>query len=401
MGLVRDWGLREEFKTMNVLFIQAGEYAAVYDRLKAGGPETYRDQRVSIDWVEKLSQSCSVTVLALGHPEYDDTQVSPTLRSVNVSYEHADKAWFRQFFEDARPDRIICRIPYYPALRVAKQLRIPTLANFADFFANDSLRQTYRNMRLRLALTGPHIPCVSNHNLNASKSVARALFFSKSRIVPWDRYMIEASYAAKAGIADKSVIRIFYAGMLGEAKGLADVFEAVAFLDSQGVKSKLSVAGPGDKAAWKARADTFGVGNSVSFLGRIPHSSVLEFMHAHDVVVVPSRWEYAEGLPNVLSEALAARTPLAISDHPAFADRLIDRQDCLIFPAGNPRALAKALKVLKDDTVLYKSLSENSPAAFQKLKFGLYWDQLWKLFLEDPVSKTGWVQKNSLAALLA
>ena len=107
---------------MNVLFIQAGEYAAVYDRLKAGGPETYRDQRVSIDWVKELSQSHSVTVLALGRPEHDDTRVSPTLRSVDMRYEEADQVWFRQFFNDVQPDRIICRIPYYPALRIAKEI---------------------------------------------------------------------------------------------------------------------------------------------------------------------------------------------------------------------------------------------------------------------------------------
>ena len=284
-------------------------------------------------------------------------------------------------------------------LRLAKQRRIPTLANFADYFANGSLRQIYRNLRLRLALTSRHIPCVSNHNLNASESVARALFYPRSRIVPWDHHDIDAGYDTKTGPSDRSGLRVFYAGMLEETKGLGDAFEAVAHLSSQGGAARLSVAGTGDEAAWKARAEALGIGSSVTFLGMVPHAAVLEHMHAHDAVLVPSRWDYAEGLPNVLCEALAARTPLVISDHPAFASRLVNEQDCLIFPAGNSMALAKALQQLAEDTVLFKNLSENSAAAFRNLQFGLYWDQLWTLFLEDPGSKTGWVQKNSLAAL--
>mgnify|MGYP001822557331 CR=1 FL=1 len=384
---------------MHVLFVQAGDYTEAYNRLKADGAETYRDQRASVDWVETLSQDCSVTVLAIGPPQQDDTRLSPSLRSVNISYEQADKAWLRRFFDDVQPDRIICRIPHHIVLRLAKQRKIPTLAIFADYFSNESLRQTYRNLRLRLALTSRHIPCVSNHNLNASRSVGQALFYPRSRIVPWDRSIIEAGYTPKTGLSEQSALRVFYAGMLSEPKGLGDALEAIAHLTTHGQTVRLSVAGPGDEAAWAARAEALGIASSVHFLGRIPHASVLEHMHAHDVVLVPSRWEYAEGLPNVLCEALAARTPLAISNHPAFADRLINEEDCVIFQAGDSVALAEALGKLASDPALYTRLSKNSAEAVQRLRFGIYWDQLWRLFLDDPLSKTNWVQRNSLAAL--
>ena len=300
-----------------------------------------------------------------------------------------------------QPDRIICRIPHHIVLRLAKQRKIPTLANFADFFSNESLRQTYRNLRLRLALTGRHVPCVSNHNLNASPSVGQALFYPKSRIVPWDRYIIEAGYTPKTGLAERLALRVFYAGMLSEPKALDDALEAVAHLAAQGQTVRLSVAGPGDEAAWAARAEALGITSSVHFLGRIPHASLLEHMHAHDVVLVSSRWEYAEGLPNVLCEPLAVRTPLVVSGYPAFADRLINEEDCLIFRAGDSVSLAGALGKMANDPALYRRLSENSAEAFQRLRFGLYWDQFWRLFLDNPLSKTNWVQKNSLAALSA
>ena len=39
-------------------------------------------------------------------------------------------------------------------------------------------------------------------------------------------------------------------------------------------------------------------------------------MSAHDIVIVPSRHDYPEGLPMTIYEALAMRTPLVVSDHP-------------------------------------------------------------------------------------
>ena len=95
------------YKEGHTLFVQTGNFAAAYNRLKAGGEETYRDQRASVDWVEKLSQSCSVTVLSIGGDAYDSSQLSPTLRSVNVAYETADLPWLRDFFDDISPERII------------------------------------------------------------------------------------------------------------------------------------------------------------------------------------------------------------------------------------------------------------------------------------------------------
>ena len=384
---------------MNVLFVQTGHYAEAYARLKTGGEETYRDQRASVDWVESLSQSCSVTVLSISGETYDDIQLSPTLRSVNVSYETADELWFRNFFDETSPDKIICRLPHLAVLRLAKRYNIPTLANFADFFVNSSLRQVYWHLRLRLALTGPHLPCISNHSRNASLSVNRALFYPKARVVPWDRLVIDAGYDVKTRPADDAVLRVFYAGVLTESKGLGDLLKAVAYSVSQGGSLELTIAGEGDEADWRARAKSLAIGGRTTFLGKIPNESVMDYMNAHDVVVVPSRKDYGEGLPNTIREALAARTPVITSDHPAFAGRLVQDQECLVFPERDHVALAQALMRLKDDAHLYETLSGNSAEAAQRLKFGLYWGELWDLFLKDPASQTHWVQKNSLVSL--
>ncbi len=108
-----------------------------------------------------------------------------------------------------------------------------------------------------------------------------------------------------------------------------------------------------------------------------------------------------KGLPNTIYEALAARTPLIISDHPAFASRLQDGENCLSFRAADAEALADSLQRLIGDPSLYEKLSSRSAAAHDSLYFGMQWADLVSVFLRDPYNKTGWVEENSLAKLMA
>jgi hypothetical protein len=123
-------------------------------------------------------------------------------------------------------------------------------------------------------------------------------------------------------------------------------------------------------------------------------------MRASDIVVVASRHDYPEGLPNTLCEGLASRTPVVISDHPAFASRLADGRDCLIFAAGDAASLADRISELAGDPALYAALSLNAPKAYASLYFGLEWTQLVRTFIADPTNATGWVERNSLRRLL-
>lgn len=384
---------------MGVLFVQTGPFAEAYTRLQKGGPETFRDQRASVSWVEKLSASCSVTTLALFGETHEDIQLTPQLRSVTCPYAAATGNWIEAFFDQVQPERLICRIPHHLVLRAAQRRNVPTLPMFADLFANTGPRALYRNLRLRKTLVGSHIPCVSNHNLNASSSVVSGLFYPEARVVPWDHYTIKPKYPVKQRLRAHSPLRIFYAGRLFEAKGLGDTLRALPLLKAYGVDATLTVAGAGDQPFWHAQVKSLNLEQSVTFLGLIPNTDVVTKMHAHDVVIVPSRHNYAEGLPNVIYEALASRTPLVISDHPAFAGRLVPEHECLVFRAGDPKAQADSLLRLTTDGTLYECLSRNSDSALTGLSFGLYWDKLWDLFLKDPTSSSGWVEEHSLTAL--
>jgi glycosyltransferase involved in cell wall biosynthesis len=151
----------------------------------------------------------------------------------------------------------------------------------------------------------------------------------------------------------------------------------------------------------KAAALAQGLGDRVRFLGRVPLGMVGTHMRACDIVVVPSRHAYPEGMPNVIFEALAARTPLVVSDHPSFQGRLIDGESAAVFRAGEPQSLAAAITSLATDGALYARLSRNAAAALRGLYVGASWYTLVRQFLDDPVNRSGWVEAHSLRAVLA
>lgn len=383
---------------MKIVFVQNGNYAEAFQRMEADGAETYRDQYASVRYVASLAEDHDITTIAFCVDPHDAV-LQPGLRSIGVTYPDFTDRRAAELLGALQPDRLICRTPHAGILRVAKARAIPTLPCFADLFQTTGLRSALHNLRLRWLLSTRTMPCVANHSLNASRSVAETLIYPAASVVPWDWSRIPVHPEAKTGPADPAKLRIFFAGALSEDKGVGDCLAAARLLRDQGVGVAMDLAGPGDLEAWQAKAARLDLQDNVRFLGLIPNTEVRTRMRMADAVIVPSRHSYAEGLPNTIYEALSARTPLILSDHPAFRGRLQPDQACLVFAAADPVSLAGCIVRLSTNQTLYAALSKNAAAAHDGLYVGLDWPDLIDLFLDDPANATGWVEANGLAAL--
>ena len=382
---------------MKTVFFQSGDFGEAYARLAAGGFETYRDQKASVDLVAELCGAGGVDVISVADRVHDES-LAPGLRSIGIARGMtADRRWLDRLLSGLAPDRIVCRKPNVEVLSWAVAHDIPTLPVFADLFPPAGPRNFLGYRRLRRKLEAAVIPCVANHSRNASLSLVTSLGLAPDRVVPWDWSRLTVEPEPKAGPAESGTVRLFYAGMLTEAKGLGDLIAAVGKVNASGMACTLDCAGPGDPAPWRAATVAAGVAERVAFLGLIPHAEVRAAMRRADAVVVPSRHSYAEGLPNTIYEATAARTPLVTSDHPAFAGRLKPETECLVFPAGDAASLAEAVVRLASDRSLYRRLSENAEAAHGGLYFGVPWGDLIRSFVADPENLTGWVRPHALA----
>jgi glycosyltransferase involved in cell wall biosynthesis len=381
----------------SILIVQHGHFAQAYRRFADGGPETYRDQRISVDFVAGLAPAARVTTLTLGDQVYRE-ELADNLWAQGIGRRDLTADGITRIIETTAPTHVIMRTPHLEMLRDVQRRGLWLLPVFADIFMPGGLRGWLHHRRLRRTLLAARAPCISNHSLNASRSLVDTVGIPAHRIVPWDWSKVPLAGPPKTGIADPARPTAFFAGNMTEKKGVGDCLEAIAALKAQGLTLTMRFAGKGDLAPWQAQAQALGIADQVAFLGMIPNGDVRREMHAAGFVIVPSRHSYAEGLPNTIYEGLASRSVLIISDHPAFAGRLRANEDALIFPAENPQALATCIAQATRDADLYRRISRNSENAHDSLYLGMEWTALVSAFLRDPGNATGWAAEGALGA---
>lgn len=379
----------------SILFVQTGDFMETYLRFAKGGTETYRDQKKSVDFVASLAPEARVTTVAFG-PEFYQAELAPNLWAAGLRQDALRASDIARVFDEAQPSHVVLRTPHLGFMREIQRRKVWLLPSFADIFARKGIRTALQNFAIRRALLRSQAPCVSNHSLNASRSLASVLGLPPEKVVPWDWSKVPLAGVAKTGPADPVHPTAFFAGALTEDKGVGDCLEAIAELRRNGLELSMGFAGPGELDQWAARAAALGISDLTHFLGMIPNAQVRNEMRRHDFVIVPSRHSYAEGLPNTIYEGLASRSVLVLSDHPAFLGRLAPGEDCLMFPATQPKSLASCLRQAIEDDSLYQEISKNSERAHDGLYVGMEWTALVETFLADPENSTGWVAKNAL-----
>jgi glycosyltransferase involved in cell wall biosynthesis len=133
-----------------------------------------------------------------------------------------------------------------------------------------------------------------------------------------------------------------FVGRLAPQKGLDVLIEALRLLVEAGVEASCVLVGEGEaRAALAARVARYGLDGYVRFAGY--RDDVPQVLAGLDVFVLPSRYE---ALPYSLMEAMAAGRAVVASDAGGNRDLVVDGETGLLVPAGDPRALADALRGL-------------------------------------------------------
>ncbi len=168
-----------------------------------------------------------------------------------------------------------------------------------------------------------------------------------------------------------------YVGRLVEAKGIADLIEALA---RQQRPSQLMLIGAGpDEAAFRALADRHGVADRVRFVGPKPLDELPDWMNALDVLVLPSRTtaSWKEQFGRVLIEAQACRVPVIGSDSGGIPE--VIGASGLVVPERDPAALAAALDRLAGDPDEAGRLGE---VGYQQVHDGCTWERVAERMLQ-------------------
>jgi glycosyltransferase involved in cell wall biosynthesis len=125
------------------------------------------------------------------------------------------------------------------------------------------------------------------------------------------------------------------------------LLDAIKQLQASHPDIKLTVVGDGpERRDFEHRASALGIADRVEFVGYQSQSQVRERLSATDVFVLPS---FAEGVPVVLMEAMAAGVPVVTTRIAGVAELVADGTSGRLVPPGDIDSLAYAINDLLND----------------------------------------------------
>lgn len=129
-------------------------------------------------------------------------------------------------------------------------------------------------------------------------------------------------------------------GAIVEQKGHRTLVEAAPLVIEEMPHTTFVIVGSGAlRPELEARVSELGLGRRFRFLGH--RDDVPRVLAGLDLFVMPSLWE---GMPYALVEAMAVGVPVVGSDIPGIADLVRPHQTGRLTPAGDPVALAGAIR---------------------------------------------------------
>lgn len=245
------------------------------------------------------------------------------------------------------------------ALPLARALDIPLVVTFhgGDATKDKHYRQSWLPTVYQRRLSGLKREAalfIAVSDYIAGRLIERGFPPGKVRVI---RYGIEAD---PPGAAQAPAPPCFlFVGRFVEKKGIAHLLDAYRRLDAQGIAVGLTLIGDGplgDRLRREAKSMP-----RVNFLGWQPQSEVRRWMRGAIAVCVPSIEAAAgdaEGLPNVVLEAMAAGAPVVASRSAGIGEAVVDGSTGLLVPPADPASLADALRRLAADPDLRATMGE-------------------------------------------
>ena len=167
------------------------------------------------------------------------------------------------------------------------------------------------------------------------------------------------------------------AGRLSPEKGFDLLIAATAQLVKEGIPVGLVIFGEGFlREPLQKQIDALGVSDSVRLPGFTDELD--QFMPHFDVFVQSS---HTEGLPNVLLEAMAARTAVVATEVGGTNEVVVEGETGLMVPPNQTDQLTKAIQAVLQDDSLRRLMGENGRKRVEEqFTFEAQAESYWELF---------------------
>ena len=219
---------------------------------------------------------------------------------------------------------------------------------------------------------------VSSPPLAASVELSR--YRDRTSVIPFgidpDGWVADAATRKRADAIRAAVKRpvVLFVGRLVAYKGVDVLIKAASALCAHVV-----IVGDGPlRARWSEEARAAGGRATIEFRGALPDAEVRDWMHAADVLVLPSVTR-AEAFGVVQLEAMASGLPVISTDVRSGVSWVNQHGETgVVVPAGEVVALREALEALLTDTALRSKLGA---AGIERVRTHFTLDQMAERFI--------------------
>ena len=160
---------------------------------------------------------------------------------------------------------------------------------------------------------------------------------------------------------------ILSVGRAIEKKGFADLIDACAELNRQGLAFRCQIIGGGPlEPRLRAQIQALGLSSKVELLGAMPLVAVRQKLQDANLFALPCVAESDGGmdnLPTVILEAMDAGLPVVSTGLAAVPEMVKDGTTGFLVPENDPQALAVALTRLLRDSELARAMGQAGHAA--------------------------------------
>lgn len=151
--------------------------------------------------------------------------------------------------------------------------------------------------------------------------------------------------------------RLLYLGWYNERKGIYDLVDAIQRLFKQGKEIQADFYGTKEIDKLTRYVENKRLANVIKVNGWINDDKKIEALYKSTMLILPS---HSEGIPNVILEAMATKTPIVSTLAGGLSEVLEDCENAIIAESRNPLDLSEKILRCLDDPVLRKKIAVNA-----------------------------------------
>jgi len=221
-----------------------------------------------------------------------------------------------------------------------------------------------------------------------AKQSSRALQSWRSKItvipngvaeIPEEMTVNRDSFKSRLGVRAAGKMCL-YVGALNYRKGIDVLLRAAALVGtSSSVQFLIVGKAPDDPRTILRTVRRLGLDNHVRLAGFVEESEIPTYMHAADLLIVPSR---LEGFPLTMLEAFVRGLPVVASDIPPHREIIRDGWNGILYESGNPKDLAEKIESVLTNPSLGRRLSINSKTTARQFTWARVLDETEAIYRE-------------------